>query len=1690
VEVQTKDEGKNVWYQERLGLTPFDIPKAASGWPKDIEGITGMIGNHIVRVKVWTSQVTKRSMNGVFLEGNLLLVSAHLFKGLDSVNMELYRTCGMGITDHVTQIMDRRDISFDHKKDIALVRVFNAPPLKSILPILQERNLGVTFGDLITREDSGALTTRRISNIVMRRGISVPLEGYDAPVYFGKCDRETIEGDCGSLLIGHTGYGPVIIGIHFLGAHGTVGAVPLFRGDIDKIMPKGDRAFHVQGGFSSVPRDKLGTPIELGDPHFKSIFRFIENGRGNVFGSFTGYRSKPKSRVTYTPLSEFFTQKYGRPIGHGPPILGFWKPLRQNVLPIMQMPMLENTSVVKICAQSFLDDIVEGLPAGWESELFKLSNFQSVNGIPGKKYIDRIDVKTSMGFPWNCSKKRYLHPVESQDYPNGVDFDDDFYERVAEVESLYAQGKRAYPVFMGHEKDEPVSLKKIKEKRNRLFMGGPIDWGIAARKIFLSFIRLVQMNKFVFEAAPGTNAMSREWSNIYRYLTQFGTDRMNAGDFRTFDKKMSPSFILLAFWIIYRIHKKAGWTHEEALPIMCVGYDIAFSLCIVDMTMVEFFGSNPSGQILTVILNCFVNSLYHRYAYFMANPDKEVVSFRERVALLTYGDDCINGVSIEAPWFNHVSIQYELSKIGVEYTMADKSEVMIPYLDISECSFLKRTWRFDEELQEWFCPLDEESIFRSLTVWTASSSIEKEHQMVEVMASAHMEYFFHSKSQFRWFAESVAEALTPELRKYVGEGTFKTYRQLQERFVAASQEIPIISFARNVPEVKPPPDTSTWFQKNTDNEKTSAADSAENESTGIEVLPGTFIPFNKPDETLEFVVQSLEDDGSPTGDPQTETSEVVTFIDSSAGVVTIVDPPVPATVLVDGTSNTDLGRFLSRPTLIDTRTWTTASAIGVTGSVLEPWYLFMNDTIIKRKLESYAFIRANLHIKVMVNATPFHFGMMRVAYEPSVNATGTGFSNSRVRPGTATSPLLGPYSQMPGTWVTPADNSGGEFVVPFFLHSSWLSLSSLSDVKSMGNLTYFIAAPLGVASASGSTSVLVSTYAWLDNVELSGSTNQLVLQAKDEYVGPVSGTAQMVANAARALREAPLIGRFARASEIGATAIRDIASMFGFTNIPNIADVDAFVPLPAPHLATAQISVPFQKLTLDPKQELSVDPTIVGIPQEDELALSNFTSKWSFFAATGWSTTDNAGTVIWNARISPMLFGTNVVYDAGVVERARRIYHTPLSYAAMLFQHWRGDIELEIRIVCTKFHKGRLRVSWDPRGGTGTTAPPDNSVYTTILDIAESNVASFRIPFHQAFPWLRNRGIVAENWTVGNALSYDGRYDNGLITVSVMTPLISPVSPQNLSILFFIRGADNFELANPRSHLGESSNSTPPSFFAVQAKDEVLISPEAQLLGDVSKNHTERYGMNFGEAVASLRTLLHRMSMYDSVPINGASFTRLGLFRKSYSRIPPVFGYDPLGLSGASKVVTAGTAQFNFVPTHPIAYLAFAFAGFRGSVNYTAAVAVEPSPPGTISVQRVTDSTFASNRRGAYATTLNTGGTSSGANRSLNGWAIVGQAGAALTSSTSNSIISWNYPDENGAILAYTSPYYAMTGNDADWTSSQGNLLEVLVKQSVANTSTDAGTVTTYAGTGPDFNLLWFICCPTVDYYTALPAAT
>jgi hypothetical protein len=609
-------------------------------------------------------------------------------------------------------------------------------------------------------------------------------------VYTGTVNRITQKGDCGAMYLDITPKGPVIFGIHSLGHETQCGATAILACDLDELVTKHQLKFGgkfiVQGGGHPMFACSLRTKI-LTEPHPRSMMRYIPQGKLNIYGSFAGFRAKPKSSVTATPLCGRMLEHFDVPLKHGRPNMGGWNVWKKNVVKAIEPTINYDRAILKHCVDSFTDEILVRLPKGWEGQLVTLSDRASVNGLPGVKFIDRININTSMGFPWSCTKKRFLDSAPDEIYPEGVNFTQEVWDRVEEINKCYSEGRRAYIVFTGHLKDECLPWAKIEAEKLRLFSGAPADWSLVVRSKLLSFIRLVQKNKYVFEAGPGTVCQSSEWSDVYRYLTAHGAHKMVAGDYAAFDKKMLADFILAAFEIITNILEKAGYDYAELLGITCIAEDIAFPVTEVNGDLLEFFGSNPSGHPLTVIINSLVNSLYARYVFTKCNPKKTCTNFKEYVTLFTYGDDNIMGVSDSAPWFNHTALQDKLSEIGVTYTMADKSSVSIPYIHINDASFLKRTWVYNDELRNYLCPIEEESIHKSLTMWVPSSTICPTEQMVAVISGANTEYFFHGRETFEKHHAFFAEILQQEpYCHYVGKGTLPVWEQLVERYNTSS----------------------------------------------------------------------------------------------------------------------------------------------------------------------------------------------------------------------------------------------------------------------------------------------------------------------------------------------------------------------------------------------------------------------------------------------------------------------------------------------------------------------------------------------------------------------------------------------------------------------------------------------------------------------------------------------------------------------------------------------------------------------------------------------------------------------------------------------------------------------------------------------------------------------------------------
>jgi hypothetical protein len=558
-----------------------------------------------------------------------------------------------------------------------------------------------------------------------------------------------------------------------------------------------------------------------------------------------------------------------------------------------------------------------------------------------------------------------------------------------------------------------------------------------------------------------------------------------------------------------------------------------------------------------------------------------------------------------------------------------------------------------------------------------------------------------------------------------------------------------------------------------------------------------------------------------------------------------------------------------------------------------------------------------------------------------------------------------------------------------------------------------------------------------------------------------------------------------------------MVALFGYTNVPVIDNVGVLVPMNGPMLASAHIGTPVQKLTLDPKQELSIDPAAHGIGSMDELAIAYVKTRESYFGTTTWATSADVGTVLLNLRVNPSIMQVEDIPNSANATVAKKVAHVPLSYVGNLFKNWRGDIVLRVKVVCSKFHKGRLKISYDPVGDISVADPPENAVYTEIVDIGERDDFEIRIPYHQDTAWLNLDNTLQTNWSTGSLAPRSG-VDNGTLSIRVLTSLVAPVSG-DVRLLFFLKGGDNFEFANPEEFIGsEASSYTVPSFFDVQAEDKTDIVSGTMLMGRPTIDLPERYGLNYGEAVHSLRDIMHRSTVSDTVLAPPGAAGKISVVRKLYKRMPYTPGYNVNMPTVARKILVAGTtdtAGYAYNGMHPLPFIAGMYLGYRGGVNYT--VTASSDKYGfldDIRVARLTSSfgitaSFVYADRSAQLATGTSGNV--GANYLGNGSFVrTGVSGLAITSNRTNASVSFMVPDYNRFNFSIVQPLSYPIGNVNDGTDNQGALLTLTVKNPTGDETGDGTlTIMSAAGAAPDFTCLFWLCCPALTYSFGAPVA-
>lgn len=777
----------------------------------------------------------------------------------------------------------------------------------------------------------------------------------------------------------------------------------------------------------------------------------------------------------------------------------------------------------------------------------------------------------------------------------------------------------------------------------------------------------------------------------------------------------------------------------------------------------------------------------------------------------------------------------------------------------------------------------------------------------------------------------------------------------------------------------------------------------------------------------------------------------------------------------DADDSAGLGEFLSRPVRIASINWPEST---FTQTSILPWHLYFNTAQIKKKLDNYGKISCRLHLKFVINASPFYYGSLRACYFPLIDQRST-YTN-------AVDQI--PFSQTPGVYLEPQNMSTAEMVLPFLWPRNWLEATSANDFQQMGRLQFLQYANLRSANGVSGTGITVAVYAWAEDVRIMGPTTVAALQS-DEYEdtkGTVSGPATAIADVADMLVEVPGIGEYAQATSIGARAVAGIAKLFGYSNPPMIDDVKPVQTKTFHAFANVETRMPIDKLSVDPKNEVTISSKVAGVDEEDPLAFSNLLTRESFLQGTLWSNSQAVDTLLWSALVNPGYIATGGGYNTS----------PPMSYFSRMARFWRGSLVYKFRFIKTKYHKGRVIISWDPNGDISANPDTETVTFSRVVDLAVEDEVEVVVPYKNTAPWSYPQ-YSAGTYSNGASPSYtyDSEFHNGCITVRVQNLLTGPAASPQIDILCYVRAGEDFMLAVPQDLSVNFTSRDPLGVIqSEEEEDNIAIAPVTadQKIGAITT----------GEIVCSLRPLLHRASLayqqFAGIPTVGNT---AGTYTTSNHiwRVPYGIGRMDTGY-GYATVAAAGVG-YNFSPNHPIDWTLNCFVGYRGSTNIhvnVTGIGANAQRVSHLSLSRyyanpIIGATSSYMRNGyQFTSTLDAPNNASRQSIRVPGGQSfpafpTGQAGITVTNTQGQPACSANIPQYLRArfLPAFTSVRNIDPKNGQRFYDEASVHCQFSTNTTLAST-TDWPLLSYYYSAGVDFQPIFFLCTPRI-FATALP---
>jgi len=539
----------------------------------------------------------------------------------------------------------------------------------------------------------------------------------------------------------------------------------------------------------------------------------------------------------------------------------------------------------------------------------------------------------------------------------------------------------------------------------------------------------------------------------------------------------------------------------------------------------------------------------------------------------------------------------------------------------------------------------------------------------------------------------------------------------------------------------------------------------------------------------------------------------------------------------------DISHFFERPILIQSYEWDDGNTFA---EQIAPWYKYFSHPSIAPKLLGFARLTADLEVEIRINGSPFRFSQILASYRPlfslykSRGSSGTtpcsladysgGYlpedgcsvagNNLKAFSGGTNFTLLA-RSQRQCTYLDVATSTGGKFVLPFVHPFNALRVNNMVGIDAVNQLTLF---GIELTSMGTLTMESLSTLRNMQTATAAGVTIDVFVRAINARAWLASGVAtavpqgqerkpsqvaSTVASVASIFKHVPVIGTYATLVETIAGAGSRLLQFFGYTPRPDVSLPQYVTGYSYPVESSVTFPKKVRNLGLDHENNVVVDPGVIDGQSEDSLAFASFCARPALLCRTYFSSSLVVDDPIMILPVSPFHASTELVTNAEL-PNARRIQLTPCALAAMNFRYWRGTMCVRLQSIQTAFHRGRLRITWEPELGNETSNAQCDLVakyegYQQILnwDLSATPSVTMKVGFgarkgRLTIPRLGTPGLVDNSFITNteanpttvssSSITVDNYEDyfNGFLRVSVLTRLQAPDASYPVPIMVHV----------------------------------------------------------------------------------------------------------------------------------------------------------------------------------------------------------------------------------------------------------------------------------------------------------------